>query len=104
MAADPATRAASGWYGSKARLAPKIAALAAGIPHRVYFEPYAGSAALLFAKPRAPAEIINDLDGDVVNFFRVLRDRSRDLVRACRLTPYARAEYLASRLTTVGGG
>jgi DNA adenine methylase len=87
-------RAAFGWYGSKARLAPKIAALAAGIPHRVYIEPYAGSAAVLFAKPRAATEIINDIDGQVVNFFRVLRDQPAALARACQLTPYARAEYL----------
>lgn len=87
------TRAAFGWYGSKARLAPKIAAMAAAVPHRVYLEPYAGSAAVLFRKPRSPVEIINDLDGDVVNFFRVLRDQPAALARACRLTPYARAQY-----------
>ncbi|MGH3225472.1 MAG: DNA adenine methylase [Streptosporangiaceae bacterium] len=94
-AREPAARAAFGWYGSKARLAPKIAAMAEGIPHRVYVEPYAGSAAVLFAKPRAPVEIINDLDGQVVNFFRVLRDHPAALARACQLTPYSRDEYHA---------
>jgi DNA adenine methylase len=86
-------RAPFGWYGSKARLAPLIAGLAAAIPHRAYIEPYAGSAAVLFRKPRSPVEVINDLDGGVVNFFRVLRDHGPDLARACQLTPYAREEY-----------
>jgi hypothetical protein len=94
-AREPAGRAAFGWYGSKARLAPEVAALASGIPHRVYVEAYAGSAAVLFAKPRAQVEIINDLDGQVVNFFRVLRDRPAELARACQLTPYSRDEYAA---------
>jgi DNA adenine methylase len=89
-------RAPFGWYGSKARLAPHIVALAASIPHRVYIEPYAGSAAVLFAKPRAPVEIINDIDGQVVHFFRMLRDRPAELARACQLTPYARGEYEAA--------
>ena len=80
----PPGRAAFGWYGSKSRLGLRIAALASGIPHQVYLEPYAGSAAVLFAKPRVPVEIINDLDGQVVNFFRELRDRPAELARACR--------------------
>ena len=92
-AATTGTRAAFGWYGSKARLAPRIAEMAAAIPHRVYVEPYAGSAAVLFRKPRSPVEIINDIDGQVVNFFRVLRDRPAGLARACRLTPCAREQY-----------
>jgi DNA adenine methylase len=52
-----------------------------------------GSAAVLFAKPPSPTEILNDLDGQVVNFFTVLRDRPAELARALTLTPYARAEY-----------
>ena len=87
------SRAAFGWYGSKARIAARISALMADIPHRVYLEPYAGSAAVLFRKPRVPVEIINDVDGQVVNFFRVLRDHPAELARACQLTPYSRAEY-----------
>jgi len=55
----------------------------------VYVEPYAGSAAVLFAKPRVPAEIINDLDGQVVNFFRLLRDHPAELAgrRGCTFEP-----------------
>lgn len=86
------------YYGSKSRLAPWISSL---LPdHRVYVEPYAGSAAVLFDKRPAAIEIINDLDGNVVNFFRVLRDREDDLVRALTYTPYAREEYAAAELAT----
>lgn len=70
--------------------------------HRVYVEPYAGSAAVLFAKRPAAIEIVNDLDDNVVNFYRVLRDREAELVRALRYTPYARQEYAAADLTEPG--
>jgi DNA adenine methylase len=79
------------YYGGKARLAPWIASLLP--PGRTYVEAFAGSAAVLFAKPPSPTEVLNDLDGAVVNFFRVLRDQPHQLARAVRLTPYARAEY-----------
>src|SRR4051794_15717834 len=65
------------YFGGKARIAPWIVSLMP--PHRVYVEPFAGSAAVLFAKARATHEILNDVDGEVVNFFRVLRERPEDL-------------------------
>lgn len=86
------------YYGAKGRLAPWIVGL---MPreHRVYVEPFAGSAAVLFARPRPAAhEVLNDLDGNVTTFFRVLRDREQDLVRALTLTPYSREEYRAADL------
>lgn len=79
------------YYGGKTRLAPWIASLLP--PHRVYVEPFVGSGAVLFAKSPAPHEVINDIDGNLVTFFRVLRDQPDELERACRLTPYARDEY-----------
>jgi DNA adenine methylase len=82
------------YYGSKVRLAPWIASLLPA--HSVYVEPFFGSGAVLFAKPPSAHEFANDLDGDVVCFFRVLRDQPQALVRACTLTPYHRAEYLAA--------
>lgn len=84
------------YYGSKGRLASRIADL---MPrHRVYVEPFAGSAAVLCAKAPAPVEVINDLDHNVITFFRVLRTCEADLVRALRLTPYSREEYAAADL------
>jgi DNA adenine methylase len=79
------------YYGGKARLAPWIASLLPA--HRTYLEPFAGSGAVLFAKPPSPTEILNDLDGAVVNFFTVPRTRPAELARALTLTPYTRAEY-----------
>jgi DNA adenine methylase len=48
---------------------------------------------VLLQKPRSPLETYNDLDGNVVNFFRVLRDRPDELIERIRLTPWARGEY-----------
>lgn len=84
------------YHGGKGRLASWIVDL---MPrHRVYVEPFAGSAAVLLAKPRSTHEILNDVDGNVVNFYRVLREDPRELERVCRLTPYARDEFAAADL------
>lgn len=79
------------YYGGKGRLAPWIASLFP--PHRVYVEPFAGSAAVLLAKPPVRHEVLNDLDDYVVLFYRMLRDRRDELEQLCRLTPYSRTEY-----------
>ncbi len=84
------------YYGGKSGLAPTIAAMLP--PHRVYIEPFFGSGAVLFAKEPAIHEIVNDLDGAVVAFFRCLRDRRDELTEACALTPYARDEFAAAVL------
>lgn len=81
--------------GSKARLARWI--VEQFPPHECYLEPFAGSAVVLFAKPRSPVEMLNDLDGRVCNFFKVLRDRPEELARAAELTPWARSEYEQSQ-------
>ncbi len=64
-------------------------------PHHSYLEPYFGCGAVLFAKQPAPIETVNDLDGEVVNFFRVIRDpESREKLRErITYTPYARQAY-----------
>lgn len=80
--------------GAKNRLAPWICEY---IPmHDVYLEPYAGSLAVLFNKERSHIETVNDLDGEVVNFFRVLRDRHSELKHQIALTPFSRMEYEAA--------
>ena len=88
------------YFGSKGRLGPWIASL---LPtHRTYVEPFCGSAAVLFAKPPSPTEVINDRDGDLVLLFRVLRDHGPELAQALTLTPYARAELRAAALDVAG--
>ncbi|MEM7342482.1 MAG: DNA adenine methylase [Actinomycetota bacterium] len=103
-----ATTATSGmpapftYLGGKIRLAPKIVSLLP--PHRIYIEPFFGSGAVLFAKAPAPVEIVNDANGDLVTFFRVLRDRPADLERACALSPHARDEFNHAKATTDESG
>jgi DNA adenine methylase len=65
-------------------------------PHRVYLEPYFGSGATFFTKRPSKVEIINDLDGRVVNLFRVIREHPEELAAALEMTPWARDEYAAS--------
>lgn len=65
-------------------------------PHRVYVEPFGGAASVLVRKGRCHAEIYNDLDGDVVNLFRVVRDSGTELRRLIEMTPYARDEFRLS--------
>ena len=65
-------------------------------PHQTYLEPFFGSGAVFFTKEPSPLETINDLDGDVVNLFKVIRDRPDELARAVYWTPYSRQEYYDS--------
>lgn len=64
--------------------------------HVCYVEPFFGGGSVLFQKDQSDFEVINDLDDDVVTFFRVLRDRPDDLQRALAFTPYARSEFKAA--------
>lgn len=86
------TRPVLRWLGGKWRLAPWI--IEHFPPHRIYVEPFGGAASVLLRKARAYNEIYNDLDGELVNLFRVLRgEHAGELLAQLRLTPYARAEY-----------
>lgn len=89
----PALRYHGGKFGSGRSTANWIISHLA--PHRCYVEPFGGAASVLLCKPRAASEVYNDLDDDLVNFFRVLRTPAQafELERLLRLTPYARAEF-----------
>jgi DNA adenine methylase len=82
------------YYGGKANLADRIVSLLPA--HEHYVEPFAGSLAVLLAKPQSRVETVNDLDSQLMTFWRVLRDRPDDLARACLLTPHSRAEHQAA--------
>lgn len=86
-------RPALRYHGGKFRLATWL--LQWFPPHEVYPECFGGAAGVLLRKPRAHGEVYNHLDGDVVNFFRVLRDPAQCalLEELVRLTPYARSEF-----------
>lgn len=99
MTARP-TRPVLRWHGGKWLLAPWIIGLMPA--HRIYVEPFGGAASVLLRKPRAYAEIYNDLDTQVVGLFRVLRDpgQGRRLAEMLELTPFARDEFdLAYQVT-----
>lgn len=85
------------YYGGKSRMAELLVGCMP--PHTTYVEPFFGSGAVFFARPRSNHEIINDLDRNIVTFLRVLRDRRDELEMACALTPHARDEFRAADLT-----
>ena len=80
-----------GWYGGKFSHLDWLLPLLPPCHH--YCEPFSGSAAVLLNRDPSPVETYNDIDGEVVNFFRVLRDRHEELVRSIALTPFSREEY-----------
>ncbi|MRN43442.1 MULTISPECIES: DNA adenine methylase [unclassified Brucella] len=86
------------WHGGKWLLAPWI--IQHFPKHRIYVEPFGGAGSVLLRKDRAYAEVWNDLDGDVVNLFRVLRSAEASrLVEMLELTPFAREEFHAAYRT-----
>jgi DNA adenine methylase len=87
------TRPVLRYHGGKWKLAPWLISLFPA--HRVYVEPFAGGASVLMRKERSYAEVYNDMDGEIVNVFRVLRDpqSAARLEELVRLTPFARSEF-----------
>lgn len=81
------------YHGGKFRLAPWV--IQHFPPHQTYTESFGGAPGVLMQKPRSHGEVYNDLDGDVVNLFRVLRDTQQrdELLKRLVLTPYAREEF-----------
>ena len=88
---DKAVKAILKYPGAKNRIAEWICEY---IPrHEVYLEPYAGSLAVFFAKYPARIETLNDMDGEVVNYFRIIRESPEELANALKMTPFGRDEY-----------
>ena len=80
-----------GWYGGKYSHLDWLLPLLPEAHH--YCEPFGGSGAVLLNRAPAPVETYNDIDGEVVNFFRVLRDQKEKLIEAIGLTPFSREEF-----------
>jgi DNA adenine methylase len=90
----PRKRIMFGWYGGKFNHLDWLLPLLPECHH--YCEPFAGSAAVLLNRQPSPVETYNDIDGEVVNFFRVLRDQREALAEAIALTPFSREEFYVS--------
>lgn len=82
------------YHGGKWKLAEWI--ISHFPSHRIYVEPFGGGGSVLLRKPRSYGEIYNDLDGEIVNVFRMARDRGEELRRAIELTPFSRVDFLES--------
>lgn len=79
------------YHGGKWKLAPWI--IGHFPTHKVYVEPYGGGGSVLLRKQRSYAEIYNDLDGEIVNVFRVARNHGAELREQLRLTPFSRLDF-----------
>ena len=89
------------YVGGKQTMADQIVSLMA--PHDHYVEPFFGGGSVLMAKPPSMMETVNDIDEHLVIFWRMLRDRPKDLAWVCAMTPHSRAEHRAAQdLTDCG--
>lgn len=92
---------AFGWYGGKFSHLDWLLPLLPSCHH--YCEPFGGSAAVLINRLPSPVETYNDMDGEVVNFFRVLRESKDELLYQIGMTPFSREEFLMA-IRTNGNG
>jgi len=91
------------WLGSKANM---LDVIILNIPeHKYYVEPFCGTAIVYLHKPPVKINTLNDIDGNIVNFFRVLQDRekTKELLRRLRYTPWAKSEYRKACLLLSSG-
>ena len=82
------------YYGGQKNIVSRLLQL---MPeHRVYVEVFGGSATMLFTKPLAHVNVYNDLDGELVNLFRQIRDKPLELIR--KMPAYSRKEWINTRI------
>lgn len=94
----PAAKPPAAYLGGKRNLAARLCALLETIPHHTYVEPFVGMGGVFFRRSRpAPAEIINDLSGDVANLFRVVRRHYQPFVDELAFLPASRDEFERQR-------
>jgi DNA adenine methylase len=79
------------WVGGKSRLRKKIIEILP--PHTCYVEPFAGAAWVLFSKPPSPVEVLNDIDQELITFFRVVKEKPEELIASFEWELVARAEF-----------
>lgn len=91
MATEQQLKTPLTYYGGKQTLAPLIISL---IPeHILYGEPFTGGAAVFFHKPPSKVEVLNDTNGELMNFYKVTRDRFRSLQKMIQSTLHSRDSF-----------
>jgi DNA adenine methylase len=79
------------YYGGKQKLATTILKL---IPeHKLYCEPFVGGAAIFFAKPPSPIEVINDVNSEMINFYRIVQNDFVSLEKEIKITLHSRKSF-----------
>jgi DNA adenine methylase len=87
-------RPPAAYMGGKRNLATRLCAMIDSTPHKAYIEPFVGMGGVFLRRSRRPAaEVINDLSGDVANFFRVVRRHYQPLVDELAFLPASRDEF-----------
>ena len=82
------------WFGGKKYLAKRIVARIEAIPHRCYAEPFVGMGGVFLRRTKRPkVEVVNDLNGEIANLFRVVREHPDELVRQFSWTLASRQEF-----------
>ena len=90
----------AGWRGGKRLLARRIIERIEAVPHECYAEPFTGMAGVFLRRPSRPkSEILNDINGEIVNLFRVIREHPDELARQFDWMVAARNEF--ARLLSV---
>lgn len=80
-----------GYLGGKCRLAKRIVPR---IPsHRTYVEPFCGAAWVCLSKPPSQVEVLNDLDGELINFWRVIQNHPEEFLRGCEFAVASRRMF-----------
>ena len=88
--AEPIAR----WFGGKRVIAQTIIARIEAVPHKCYAEPFVGMGGVFLRRRLRPrTEVVNDLNGDIVNLFRVVREHPDELLRQFRWMLQARSEW-----------
>ena len=85
------------WIGGKRRLANHILPLVPA--HTCYVEPFCGAAAIFFLKPASHTEVLNDINGDLVNLYRVLKHHLEELVRQFKWALTSRQVWEWNKMT-----
>ncbi len=88
------------YYGGKQKLCAKIINMLP--PHRLYCEPFLGGGAVFFAKKPSEVEVINDTNGELINFYRVVKNDFVSLEKEIRISLHSRELHRQARLGVMG--